>query len=250
MLRRPTLMASRARQRGFIINPFAFGVSGSDPDWASTKLLCHFESSTGTPRAFVNEASANTIENASGTVPDISASQFKFGANSLFYASSGNSRCKSSGGSDYNPLTGDFTEECFIRLGNVATTYLLLDCRSSGTVTTGYAVYMTGTTGVIAFYINGANAITSGNVISANTWHHIAISKASGTSRLFVDGTQVGSNYTDGNNYNSAQVHVIGASFNGSQPAVSSYFDEWRLTIGVGRYTGNFTAPPAAFPNF
>ncbi len=221
--------------------------SSGDPNFAAVDILCHFESSSGTPRAYVNSAvPTNTIVNVAGTVTDISSAQFKFGANSLAYAAASNSRVNSGTASTIG--TGDFTGEWHMRLGSASAVYLLCDLRQVGVETLGWAVYMTGSAGVLAFYVNGVDRITSGNVISATTWHHIAACRASGTTKLFVDGNQVGSNYTDSNNY-TRSIYTLGASFNGSQTAVSSFFDEWRVTRAA-RYTANFTPPAAAYPDF
>lgn len=247
MILRPYTPTLRRRQRGFIIDPYRFGAgSGNDPYFALADILCHFESSSGTPRTYVNSSKpANTIVNVAGTVPDISSAQFKFGANSLAYAASGNSRCNAGVGSNIG--TGDFTGEFHMRLGSASAVYLLCDLRGIGTDTLGWAIYMNGSAGVIAFYWNGVDRITSGNVISASTWHHVAACRSGTTTRLFVDGNQVGSNYTDTANY-TRSIYVLGASFNGSQPAVSSQFDEWRITRAA-RYTANFTPPIAAYPD-
>ena len=62
-----------------------------------------------------------------------------------------------------------------------------------------YLIDMTGS-GVIRLNVNGSNVITGGT-LSVNTWHHLAVSRVSGVTSLFIDGTRVGSAYTDTNNY-------------------------------------------------
>jgi len=225
-------------------------VSG-DPYWANVYLLCHFNSSSGTPRAYVNQSALGTaIENTSGTAPDVSSTQSKFGGFGLAYAASGNNACRSSTASAYNPGTGDFTEEFFFYIPNITTNYAMMDCRPDATSAAGYLIATSGVSGEIVYRTNNSNVIVSaGGTTVANQWMHCAVARAGTSTRLFIDGTQVGSTYSDSADYNGAMVHTLGNTYNAAAPTDGVYYDEWRLTIGVARYTGNFTPPTAAFPD-
>jgi hypothetical protein len=63
---------------------------------------------------------------------------------------------------------------------------------------------------------------------------------------MFLGGTQVGSNYTDSNNYGTSALRV-GAGWNNADSFLG-YIQDVRITKGYARYTANFTAPTAAFP--
>ena len=56
---------------------------------------------------------------------------------------------------------------------------------------------------------------------------------------MFLDGTQVGSTYTDNNDYGTTKPIKIGADHNGSN-ALSGYVDEVRVSTNA-RYTATFT---------
>ena len=88
-----------------------------------------------------------------------------------------------------------------------------------------------------------------------NTWYHLAIVRASGELLLFVNGQQLGLPIADSNTYYSGGTEVmsIGSQIGSSTGVVvntttAGRFDETRFTNGVGRYTGPFTPPVAAFP--
>jgi len=107
-------------------------------------------------------------------------------------------------------------------------------------------MYSVGTT--LYWYANSATVITGTGALTANTWQHIAVCKSGSSTRLFVNGTQVGSTYSDTFNYLSARWEIGGRS-NSTFPIVG-YMDDLRITNGVARYTANFTAPTQAFPPY
>jgi hypothetical protein len=84
---------------------------------------------------------------------------------------------------------------------------------------------------------------------STGTWYHIAICRASGTYRFFVNGTVTGSGSDSTNiSYTLGNLFYIGST-NDQQLQLNGYMDDLRITKGYARYTANFTAPTAAFPN-
>ena len=84
---------------------------------------------------------------------------------------------------------------------------------------------------------------------TTGTWHHIAMSKTANTSRYFVDGVL---KYTEGNTNSATSTGPlyigIHPSSLGSGTSFAGYIDEFRVTLGAGRYTGNFAVPTAPFP--
>lgn len=151
--------------------------------------------------------------------------------------------------------TGDFTIEQFVRrTGTTASSVnndsIIWDSRGTGIA--GFLVYAGGQdAGFTLKYYVGADRIT-GAGLAANTWYHIAVSRVSGVSRLFIDGVQQGSSYTDSTNFDS-QTMVIGGRFaalSGDYRSFNGNLGAFRYTVGVGRFSSNFTPPTAAFPAF
>ena len=101
--------------------------------------------------------------------------------------------------SDFIMGTGDFTLEGWFYLGNVTQNWqaLIADTLYGGTG--GWTFYVN--TNQLNFWKGGASVV-SGGTLTANTWHHLAFSRASGSNRLFVDGALVAT-ASDSTNYTS-----------------------------------------------
>jgi hypothetical protein len=76
----------------------------------------------------------------------------------------------------------------------------------------------------------------------------MAITRAEGVLRMFIDGVQLTNNnasYTPGPN---GQALLIGASTpNWGNFHFNGYIDEFRLVVGTAVYTADFTPPAAPF---
>jgi len=142
---------------------------------------------------------------------------------------------------DFGFGTGDFTIEFWVYLNSVAAVdQMLVDLRAGVGTDIAPVVYTNG--GNIYYYTDSADRITGATALTVSTWHHIALTKEGTSTKLFVDGTQVGSTYTDNNNYGTAKPLFIGADFDGNN-AVNGFFDDLRIQKGNAQYTNNFTAP-------
>lgn len=222
--------------------------SPRDPYFADVVLLSHFDGSNSST-SYTNNGSGTGIANSAGTDPALSTTQKKFGTASLHYTAAGTNKCVSSGYGGYEFGTSAYTVEFWVYLGSLLSVYVMYDGRSSG-VQVSPTIYGD-STGAIYYYVNGTNVISSAaSAIGTGAWHFIALSRSGGTSKLFLDGTQVGSSYTDSNNFNVSSMITIGSNYGGSaQPCNGSYIDEVRVTNGVGRYTSNFSNPTTPFPD-
>lgn len=63
--------------------------------------------------------------------------------------------------------------------------------------------------GYLGYHVNGSDRIT-GSSLSTGTWYTIVVSRLSGITRMMVNGVQVGSDYTDSNNYSAAAITLFG----------------------------------------
>ena len=109
-------------------------------------------------------------------------------------------------------------------------------------------VYYSGS--AITFYSVPSNAAAiTGPAMVLNAWVHIALAKNSGSSRLFVNGVQVGSTYATNQNYFTTSPITIGKDSAGST-YVTGYISDIRIIKGTGLYTSNFVPPTQTLTNY
>jgi hypothetical protein len=142
-------------------------------------------------------------------------------------------------------LTGDFTIEA--QLYPLSSVDMTAASSSSDSNTQIFRLNEGGS-GRLSFYLNGTQVFSATAAgITANAWQHVCICRSGSSTRMFVNGTQVGS--TNTNWTGSFRIDVIGAFFfNGSyfNAGFNGYIDELRVLKRAER-TANFTAPAAAY---
>jgi hypothetical protein len=77
-------------------------------------------------------------------------------------------------------------------------------------------------------------------------YYHIAVSRDTAVTRIFVNGTQLGVDITDANTYDNGTGQVgLGSDWNSTTlvttTAFDGFIDEFRLTVGLSRYSTDFT---------
>ena len=206
----------------------------------NTSLLLNF-----TNAGIYDATSKNDLE----TVGDakISTAQSKWGGSSMAFDGTGDYLQTNVATPDlYVFGSGDFTIECWIYLNNTTGLQIIYDGRPAGTQGPQPTLYVT--SGQISYYTSNANRI-AGSTLSSATWYHIALARSGTSTRLFVNGVQVGSTYTDSTVYtNTALRPQIGQDGSSNGNFFNGYIQDLRVTKGYARYTSNFTAPTAAFP--
>jgi hypothetical protein len=82
---------------------------------------------------------------------------------------------------------------------------------------------------------------------TTGTWYHLAWTRSGSTGRMFVNGTQLGANITDGNTFDNNSGAVWVGHRQDSPTAFDGWMDEIRYSIGVARWTANFTPPTGPY---
>jgi hypothetical protein len=172
----------------------------------------------------------------------LSTAQKKFGTASLALDGTGDYVTHTTT-PDFGFGTDDFCLEAWVYPTSTGTYRTVFDLRDSSADASGIILGITDAN-QLYFYYNGNYRVGPVGTIPQNTWTHIALARASGTTKAFISGTQVGASYTDANNYPSRGLR-IGADPNGSF-AFAGYIDDLRISKGAPRYTTTFTPPTAA----
>ena len=151
----------------------------------------------------------------------------------------GNSHLEIASSSDFAYGTGDFNWEAWVLLARgQATGYIFDHGNDGGTLQyeSNKVRYYNSTTG------NSGALYDDGGSIDYDGWHHIAVARSSGTTKLFVNGIQKAS-ASDSHNY-SAQVLTIGDyGANTGTNKWRGYISNARICKGHAIYTENFTPP-------
>lgn len=229
-------------------------IAVSDPSFASVVLLLGCEGSDG-GTTFTDESnSAHTITaNGAANTDD---AQFKFGSTSGFMSSASNETdgLSAADSADWNFGTGDVTIETWWRTTDKTVGQVIFGQVSDANNHQSFV--WEPSQGIKCSIISGgavALNLWSGtpSAISNDTWHHIAYTRSSNTHRFFIDGTLYGGDQSNTSSWadlsGSARIGMDEASI-GQTGGVKGWIDEYRITKGVARYTGNFTAPTTAFP--
>lgn len=178
----------------------------------------------------------------------VDTAQSKFGGASAYFDGTGDYLSASAG--DVPAFgTGDFTLEYWLRLDVLGSTYGYMYWDQRPGSNGNYPLLFTDANGAtnLRYFINGADRIVApSGTLSVDTWHHIAVVRNSGTTKMYVDGVQKGSSYTDSTDYQAGRLH-LGANMNGIN-SVNGWLDEIRAS-SIARYTGNFTPSTSAFVN-
>jgi len=80
-----------------------------------------------------------------------------------------------------------------------------------------------------------------------DTWYHIAVTRSGSSVRMFIDGVQLGSTETFAGSLTARTTRFeIGGLYNISY-FLDGWIDEFRYSLGVPRWTANFTSPTSAY---
>jgi hypothetical protein len=221
-----------------ITQDISLTVQVSDPQFAYTTLLLNGETSV-TP--FISDSSTNNL--ALTIVGDTRANKFSPYYGDGYYSNyfDGNGDYLTAPSTSITIGTGDFTVEgWFYFTGTDGTRYDLFANFS------GFLLYRFSDNN-LSFYTDasGTNKITVSGFTSANygnRWIHIAITRQSGNTKLFINGTQAGSTFTsDTTNYTGTTFYL---ARNGSSAIYYlGYISNFRVVTGTALYTGVFTPP-------
>lgn len=227
--------------------------AGADEFYKNVVLHMHCDGANGLT-TFVDESYVTTKTLSAQGNAQLSTADSKFGGSSMLCDGTGDWVQTTTGVSDFQFGTGDFTAECWFKTSS--TNKVLLDYYGTGQANC-WQLAINSSGNMVWTSNNGGGAVddatTSGVTVADGNWHHVAVVRIGTTLRIYVDGVSYAGNVTNTRNYNSSGVttFAIGAQVfsRNSTYDWNGYIDEVRITKGVGRYQAPFSVPAAAFPD-
>lgn len=236
-----------------IVNGTALYTSNFTPPTAPLIPVTNTALLLNATNAGIYDASAMNVFETVGNA-QVSTSVKQYGTSSVAFDGVGDHLVTSY--STPNPLlafgTGAFTIEFWFYANSNSGTQQLFDTRPVGGTSTSQYMVITYLSGSLNYSTAQQNPAIAGGAVGAEGWNYVALARSGTSTRLFINGAQVGSTYTDSQNYLiGINRPIIGAD--GSNPANSNfngYIQDLRITRGIARYTANFTPPTAPLPTF
>lgn len=181
-----------------------------------------------------------------GTVA-VSGSSYKYGNGSIYFDGT------------FSKLTGtlssaigteDVTVELWYNPGAIDL-QVLVDFRAANDAS-GFSIDLgNSVSGKLNIFTATSAKVIGSTTLVTGTWYHVAAVRTSGKLRLYVNGVEEGTAYSDTANYTSTSLTIgnyIGSTVNTAN--AQGYIDDLRITKGVARYVSNFTPPVRQNANY
>lgn len=144
--------------------------------------------------------------------------------------------------------TGDFTVEAWVyRVGTGSGSQVYEAIIGGNTSGVPYwTLYVNSSNNTVVWYGNDSTLRSTSNTITNNTWNHIAVSRSSGTLKIFINGVQgysasVSTSYSLGSG--GGGIGLDSASTGNKY--FYGYINDTRVVKGTALYTSAFTPPTA-----
>lgn len=205
-----------------------------DPFYDQTVVALRFEGINGATDVVDTSKYKNPVNNSTNAVTT-STTAFKYGTSSGYFVRALGQQLVIPYTTNFDVGTGDFTYEAWIRT-SLKVTYQTVFGHYTGTG--GGPWIQLDVNGHLWGGTTGSGYLISSAQVCDGVWHHVALSRGSGTLRLFADGTLVGqqantTNCTLGLPIQVGEISSYSRFFDG-------YIDDFRYTRAC-RYTDNFT---------
>jgi hypothetical protein len=212
-----------------------------DPFYSNVSLLLLGNGTDGST-TFVDSGPANRTVTISSGTPIITTSQFKYGNGSIT-----GGRIETPYDAAFDWGTGDFTIEFWFRYSGTFASEFRFCTGKTGNVFSFGSRVVSGTRRIGVLLENVAWEVElSWTPVGVDTWAHIALTRQGTTMRIFQNGVSLGSASNSRNwNVNNSPFLVMPDTNIASGGA---WFDDFRVTKGIARYTANFTPPTEQLP--
>ena len=221
-------------------------VAATDTNIREVSLLLHGNGTNGSTTITDSSLTPKTVTAVNNA--QISTTQSKFGGSSIAFDGTGDYIAIAEASGSFTFGTGDFTIEFWFYPSNLTGITVIAEWRNVSGVQAGLLTLYRDSSNL--YFFESSNRITGTSALTNTVFQHIALCKGSNSTRLFVNGIQVGSTYADTASYIAPQSGSIYLGGLLATVSTAGYIDDLRITKGVARYTANFTPPTLPFPDF
>ena len=221
------------------------GVPGND---AFTKILLHMDGSNG-GTTFTDVAAGGSAHTWTPTNATTSTAAAKFGPSSMLTASG---YITTPDHADFTLGSGDFTLDWWMNVaGTSGAVNVLGQSDSAGGADSQSIVVQRAAGGLLNIALRDTagfkSLISTTSFNGSSAWIHCALVKSSSTGRFYVNGSQEASTSMPNAMWDGTGAWSIGRLGAVTSSPSSFYFDEVRLSVGIARWTSNFTPPVAQY---
>lgn len=210
-------------------------------------LLAHFNGSDGST-VFTDTTGRHTLSGSGNAQISTAQNAFSLGTGSLLLDGTGDFvRCDNV--SDFIFGTNDMTVDVWIRLAAIGINQRVYTSGNSAGAAAAYPSIVVQGGNLLAVDWQGVSQIQGTTALSANTWYHVALTRANLQLKLFLNGAQEGSTYT-GSDFFTVEASfdpVIGANQVLGGLFFNGFMNELRVINGTAAWTSPFTPPSAPY---
>lgn len=222
--------------------------AAKDPYYSNVALLLHMDGADGSQTLVdsgpLNYSPANWTFSNNASYPSnatkLTTSQKKFGTASLLIQ--GYSSAFTATSSNFRVFAQDFTFEAWVRANTIGSQNIIgLDNNSKWVV-----LFRQNATNFVAESRNSADQAINQTLGPISTsWTFVAVTRQAGVMYFFYNGSLVATVANTRDFGATSGWFRVGSNFE----AANANLDDYRVTIGVARYTSSFTPPTAPFPD-
>jgi len=207
-----------------------------------TKLLLHMDG-TNNSTSFVDECGRSV--SVEGNAKIVTATS-KFNGACAYFDGDGD-YVYVPNSSDFNPGYSDLTWDFWVKRSAINTTMYGMGQQND---TTDEQYFRFNINNTLHFRLTTPYYLaTSATITDTTTWHHVAIVRHNGIVKIYIDGVADSNtaDFTNANGINFISNFSVGRTGNYASDNFNGYLDEVRVSIGIARWTANFTPPTTQY---
>ena len=195
---------------------------------------------------FADAAKGHTITRSGAVHKDTVGNPFDSSGTAMYFDGSNDWVQVSTASTDFQFGTGDFTIEGWFYFSHLNSAQVICDLRPSNVSDSTRPSFNT-TGSNINMHFNGGNTTVGTGGLTTSQWQHIAIVRASGSLKVYVDGVLKGTTSFTSDLSAAATPHIGATNTPNQEAFLSGYVYDFRITKGTALYTSSFTVPSATF---